>query len=615
MTHTIRRYLSGAAMSALMLALPLAAAPASASLTQQETAEAPSESQRLNAWFEQIEQEDLERSPLMKAYRGIIDADYGQWGDVSHAFAEESFQISEARLAYMRENFDFDALDASAQLSWRLFEYRQHNARRNQPFSRHGYVFHQMSGMHANIPVFLTTIHRINSAETAQAWVSRAATVDEVMNTLIDEAETRFAMGIQPPAWMYDYIIETSQNVISGAPFDDGEANIVWESFERNIRQINISDADRARLLDEGRAALLSWVEPYQRLIATMESQREAAAPGDGVWRLPDGEAYYNARLANFTTTNLTAQEIHDLGVENVARIHREMEAIMAEVGFEGSLQDFFVFMRDDPQFYYPNTDEGRQAYLDEATRIIETINERLPEYFITLPQHALEVRRVEAFREASAGKAFYSRPAPDGSRPGIYYANLRDMNDMPIYQMEALAYHEGNPGHHMQLAIMTDLQDIPAFRRFGGFTAYSEGWGLYTEYLPLEMGFYEDPYSNFGRLAMELWRAARLVVDTGLHYKQWSREEAIAYLTENTPNSLGDATNAIERYIVMPGQATAYMIGMLKILELRERAETELGDRFDIRVFHEVILRDGAVPLEVLEELVDAWIAETLEA
>ena len=267
--------------------------------------------------------------------------------------------------------------------------------------------------------------------------------------------------------------------------------------------------------------------------------------------------------------------------------------------------------MREDPQFYYPNTDEGRQAYLDEATALIERMNERLPEYFVTLPEHELEVRRVEPFREASAGKAFYSRPAADGSRPGIYYANLRDMNDMPIYQMEALAYHEGNPGHHMQLAIMTDLEGIPSFRRFGGFTAYSEGWGLYTEYLPLEMGFYEDPYSNFGRLAMELWRAARLVVDTGLHHHKWSRQEAIEYLIENTPNSRGDSTNAIERYIVMPGQATAYMIGMLEILQLRERAETELGDDFDIRMFHEVILRDGAVPLAVLEELVDAWIAE----
>ena len=611
MTHTLRQRLSGAAMTALILAAPMVAAPAFASIAVQEAAAEQSETERLNAWFEQIEQEDLDRAPLMKAYRGIIDEDYGEWGDFSNEFAEESFQISEERLAYMRGNFDFDALDSSAQLSWRLFEYRQENARANYPYRRHGYVFNQMGGMHSMVPVFLTTIHRINSLETAEAWVSRASSVDEVMHTLIDEAEARFEMGIQPPRWMYDYVIETSRNVISGAPFDDEGTNVVWESYERNINQIDISDDDRERLLAEGRAALESWVAPYERLISVMTAQRESAAAGDGVWRLPEGEAYYNARLANFTTTDLTAQEIHDLGLANVARIHGEMEAIMAEVGFEGSLQDFFAFMREDPQFYYPNTDEGRQAYLDEATAVIERMNARLPEYFITLPEHDLEVRRVEPFREASAGKAFYSRPAADGSRPGIYYANLRDMNDMPIYQMEALAYHEGNPGHHMQLAIMTDLEGIPSFRRFGGFTAYSEGWGLYTEYLPLEMGFYEDPYSNFGRLAMELWRAARLVVDTGLHYHEWSRDEAIEYLVENTPNSRGDATNAIERYIVMPGQATAYMIGMLKILELRERAESELGDDFDIRMFHEVILRDGAVPLAVLEELIDEWIAE----
>lgn len=611
MTRNFRHYLTGAATTALLLATPIAAAPALASAAVQEAAAEQSESERLNAWFEEIEQEDLDRAPLMKAYRGIIDEDYGQWGDFSNEFAEESYQIGQQRLSFMRENFDFDALDSSAQLSWRLYEYRQENEARGYPYRRHGYVFNQMGGLHTMVPVFLTTIHRINSLETAEAWISRAASVDEVMNTLIDEAEARFEMGIQPPRWMYDYIVETAQNVVSGAPFDDADTNPTWESFERNINQLDVSPEERVRLLNESREALLSWVAPYERLVGVMTAQRETAAAGDGVWRLPDGETYYNTRLANFTTTDLTAQEIHDLGLANVERIHGEMEAIMAEVGFEGSLQEFFVFMREDPQFYYPNTDEGRQAYLDEATAVIERMNARLPEYFITLPEHELEVRRVEPFREASAGKAFYSRPAADGSRPGIYYANLRDMSDMPIYQMEALAYHEGNPGHHMQLAIMTDLEGIPSFRRFGGFTAYSEGWGLYTEYLPLEMGFYEDPYSNFGRLAMELWRAARLVVDTGLHYHQWSREDAIEYLVENTPNSRGDSTNAIERYIVMPGQATAYMIGMLEILELRERAETELGDQFDIRMFHEVILRDGAVPLEVLEELVDVWIAE----
>ena len=232
-----------------------------------------------------------------------------------------------------------------------------------------------------------------------------------------------------------------------------------------------------------------------------------------------------------------------------------------------------------------------------------------LPKLFNTFPKADMEVKAVEAFREKSAGKAFYSRPAPDGSRPGIYYANLYSMADMPTYQLEALAFHEGIPGHHMQIAIAQELEGIPSFRKYGGYTAYSEGWGLYSELVPKELGYYSDPYSDFGRLAMEIWRAARLVVDTGLHDKQWTREQAIQYLMDNTPNPQGDCEKAIERYIVMPGQATAYKIGMLKIVELRERARTQLGDQFDIREFHDIVLRDGAVPLAVLEETVDAWL------
>jgi len=336
-----------------------------------------------------------------------------------------------------------------------------------------------------------------------------------------------------------------------------------------------------------------------------------SASDDDGAWKLPDGGKYYALQLEAMTTTAMSADEIHELGLSEVARIHGEMDSIRRKVGFEGDLGDFFVYMRTDPdgKFTYANDDEGRDAYLAEATRIIDTMRGRLPELFNTFPKAELIVKRVEPFREKAAGKAFYQRPAPDGSRPGIYYANLFNMNDMPTYQMEALAYHEGIPGHHMQLAIMQELQGVPAFRRFGGFTAYSEGWGLYSEYIPKEMGFYADPYSDFGRLAMELWRAARLVVDTGLHSKKWTSQEAVDYLLANTPNPEGDCVKAIERYIVMPGQATAYKIGMNKILQLRRRAEEALGDAFDVREFHDVVLKDGAVPLAILEEKVDAWI------
>ena len=348
----------------------------------------------------------------------------------------------------------------------------------------------------------------------------------------------------------------------------------------------------------------------YERLIATIETQSEAAHTDDGIWRFENGDEYYQALLNWFTTTDLTADDIHNLGLANVERIQNEMRSVMKTVGFEGSLQEFFVDLRGNADVRYPNTDEGRDAYLSDTRNAIDAMRAKLPEFFGILPKAELKVKRVEAFRERSAGKAFYQSPPPDGSRPGIYYANLYDMSSMPKTDLEALAFHEGVPGHHLQLSIATELQGVPEFQRYLRFTAFSEGWGLYSEYLSKEMGFYQDPYSEFGRLAMELWRAARLVVDTGLHSKRWTREEAIAYLIENTPNAEWDCTKAIERYIAMPGQATAYMVGKIRILELREMAREVLGEQFDIREFHDTVLGSGPVPLDVLEANIKAMIA-----
>jgi len=311
----------------------------------------------------------------------------------------------------------------------------------------------------------------------------------------------------------------------------------------------------------------------------------------------------------------LSADEVHNIGLQEVERIHGAMRAIMEAVDFEGDLAAFFEFMRTDPQFYYPNTDEGRAAYLADATAAIDAMRLRLPEQFGLLPKAEMIVQRVEPFRERSAGKAFYNAPPADGSRPGIYYANLYDMSSMPTYQLEALAYHEGVPGHHMQRAIAIELDGLPEFQRYASFTAYTEGWALYAEELGKDMDMYSDEWSDFGRLAMELWRACRLVVDTGLHSKRWTRQQAIDYLVENTPNSQSDASKAIERYIAMPGQATAYLIGKLKIMELRERARTELGEQFDIRAFHDEVLKHGPVPLSMLEDIIDRMIADTLAA
>ena len=576
------------------------------------------ESERLNAWFEQKFDESVARDPMRQTFLGIKDR-YGEWSDASEAFALAELNYRRADVAEMKATFDFDKLDEQTKLSWRLTEYQLERAEAAWPFRDHGYVFDQMNGVQSEIPAFLINQHKVTSASDAEAYISRLKGVPEFLGQNVENARAAAAKGIQPPAFVYDYVLSDARGVITGFPFsgasDGSEDSPLMEDFRGKVTALadnsTITEEEAADLIARAADALTSSVGPaYEAAITELTAQQATATTDDGIWKLPDGGDYYNQRLAQMTTTDLTAEEIHQLGLDEVARIHGEMEAIMKQVGFEGSLQDFFAFMRTDPRFYKPNTPEGKAEYLAEAEAAIAQMKGDLPKLFNTFPKADMIVKAVEPFREKSAGKAFYSRPAPDGSRPGIYYANLYDMADMPTYQLEALAFHEGIPGHHMQIAIAQELEGIPSFRKYGGYTAYSEGWGLYTELVPKEMGYYADPYSDFGRLAMEIWRAARLVVDTGIHDKHWTREQAIQYLMDNTPNPQGDCEKAIERYIVMPGQATAYKIGMLKIVELRERARTQLGDAFDIREFHDIVLKDGAVPLAVLEETVDAWLA-----
>jgi uncharacterized protein (DUF885 family) len=404
-------------------------------------------------------------------------------------------------------------------------------------------------------------------------------------------------------------VINDSTNLLKGAPFTDGGTDSpMWADAQAKINSLSTDEATKTRLKAEARAALLAHVKPaYENLIAAMTRQQAAARSTDGVWALPEGGAYYAERLANQTTTNLTADEIHTIGLDNVARLHGEMGAIMRQVGFTGTRDAFFEKLETDPQFFIADTPEGKAGYIAQATAMIDAMRAKIPTAFNLIPKAPMVVRAVEPFREKSAGLAFYQRPSPDGSRPGIYYINTSNVKAIPTYQMEALAYHEGIPGHHMQIAIAQELQGIPKFRRFGGFTAYSEGWGLYTEKLGKDMGFYTDPYSDFGRLTLELRRAIRLVVDTGLHHKRWTRQEAINYILANQPGDEASAQRDIDRYLVMPGQATAYLIGQIEILRLREAARTRLGSGFTLAKFHDVVLGNGSVPLDVLGELVRA--------
>jgi uncharacterized protein (DUF885 family) len=462
----------------------------------------------------------------------------------------------------------------------------------------------------------------VDTVADLDAYVSRLRELDRVFTELLERSRAASAAGIRQPRFGYDFALAEIERVTAGAPFSNSDSSPnspLWTDLQSKTTALideGLLSAEEAQVYFQQIQALLAGEvkNAYEEVAAWLREDRELASEeAQGVWALPDGEAFYNYRLAQMTTVDLTAEEIHQIGLDEVARIQAEMETIKQQVGFDGSLQEFFTFMREDEQFYFPNTDEGRQAYLDLNNKYLDAIALKLPDYFGRLPKAALEVRRVEAFREQAGGAQHYSAGTPDGSRPGVFYSHMSDMSTLPIFQLEDVAYHEGSPGHHMQISIQQELEDVPKFRTQYRTTAYTEGWGLYSEWLAKEMGGFEDPYSDFGRLGGEIWRAIRLVVDTGIHSKRWTEEEAVQYFLANSPQAEGAVRSEIKRYIATPGQATAYKIGMLKIQEVRRNAEQALGEAFDIREFHDIVLGAGALPLPLLEARVNRWISDSL--
>ncbi|MCK8043586.1 DUF885 domain-containing protein [Shewanella sp. 1CM18E] len=600
------------ALSATAIAAPTSIAQLSPS--ESVAHKAQSESEKANALFESIFMENVMASPISQTHLGI-KTDYDKWDEMSDAATDAALARDKKHLAQLKQ-INTSKLDRQTLLSYQLLTQKLEQSIKDDKWRYHNYPVNQMYGGHSQIASFLINQHQIGSVADAKAYISRLQGVPKRLAQLQTALEIREDKGIIAPKFVFPYVINDSKNIINGAPFNtssNSDDSALWSDFKRKVSKLEISDSDKESLLREAKTALINDVKPaYDKLIAYMTKLETKADTRDGAWKFPQGDTFYNNALARTTTTDMTATEIHELGLSEVARIQSEMRAIMQKVNFKGSLNEFFKFMREDEQFYYSNTAEGRQAYLSEATALIDTMSGRLDEVFKIKPKAPMIVKQVEAFREKSAGKAFYSNPSPDGSRPGTYYANLYDMKAMPKYQMEALAYHEGTPGHHMQIAIAQELEGVPKFRKFGGYTAYIEGWGLYSEYFPKEMGMYSDPYSDFGRLAMELWRACRLVVDTGIHAKKWTREESIEYYVSNTPNAKSDAVKMVERHIVMPSQATAYKVGMIKLLALRDKAQQALGDKFDIRDFHTIVLKNGPVPLDVLESEIDLWIKQS---
>jgi uncharacterized protein (DUF885 family) len=578
---------------------------------------AQTETEKLNEWLEAEYEEQLQFSPLQLTLQGRKDL-YGEIDDVSVEAEKQQLEWMAASVEEMKESFNYKQLSATAKMSYDMWIYQYESAKEAIEYTQDEYVFTQMNGIHGQLPNFLINFHSVANASDMEDYISRIKGVSRAINQLIERSKEQAERDIRPPLFSYEIVIKESEALISGIPFDDAEEPApLWADATTKIetlQQTEAIDAEQAEAFKaDVQTALEDHFKPaYQNLIDWLrEDMKKAEATPTGVSRHINGKEFYNFRLRQITTTDLTADGIHEIGLAEVDRIHTEMEKIKEQVGFEGTLQEFFDFTNEDDQFFFADSDEGREAYLEAARTHLGEIDKKLGDYFGILPKAELIVKRVEAFREQDGAPQHYYPGTPDGSRPGIFYAHLSDMRSMPIPPLEAIAYHEGNPGHHMQISIAQELTSVPTFRRQNFQIAYVEGWALYSELLSKEMGQYKDPYSDFGRLSTELWRAIRLVVDTGLHSKGWTEEQAFNYFNENSPTAEGAIRAEVRRYMVWPGQATAYKIGMLKILELRAHAKTELGEDFDIREFHDTILGNGSLPLELLEKHVIRWIME----
>lgn len=571
-------------------------------------------SSALTAYLDAAYEEELQMDPEDLTAQGRKDH-YDKLTDRSEAAAARQLAWRRKSVAGMKARFNPGELNEEALTSFEMWALELDRAEARQKWRRHSYVLAR-GGVHTGLPNFLINFHRVDTKSDMEAYVARVGLIAVALDQTLTQAKASAALGVRMPRWEYDRALSEIARVTAGAPFSKGADCALLADARRKIDALKaggkITPAEADVFIRAMTTAMTGKMKPgYDRLTRWLNDDKpNTSVEARGAGALPDGARYYNAALYLQTTTDMTAEQIHALGLSEVARIRTEMEGLKAKVGFTGTLQAFFQFMRMDRQFYLPDTDAGRQEYIRRADSYLGAMKKKLPEYFGTLPKADLVVKRVEAFREEAGGAQHYFAGTPDGSRPGIFYAHLSDMNAMPAYQLENIAYHEGLPGHHMQISIAQELTGVPKFRTQYGYTAYIEGWGLYSEALAREMGFTSEPYNDFGRLAGEIWRAIRLVVDTGLHAKGWSESQAVAYFTTNSPMPDAAIRSEIQRYIVNPGQATCYKIGMLRLQALRDEARSSLGARFDYRNFHDVVLKGGSLPLPVLEARVRRWIA-----
>jgi uncharacterized protein (DUF885 family) len=551
----------------------------------------------LHALFDREWERDLKDNPLLATYRGDTRYD-DRWPDISPA-AQAARNAADAKVLEELDRLPRDQLSPAEQLNYDLFRYEYEDRKASAAFHPEYYEIRARDGPQSlNETAEVMAFRTVANYET---WLRRMAAMPAYLDQYADLLRRAAREKHTQPRVIMDRVLP---QLAMQTP-EDPEKSPFFGQFTKYPD--SIPAADRERLSAEARSVIAKSVIPAYRRFTTVfrDEYLPACRESVGIWDTPDGRAYYANRARYHTTTALSPEEMHRIGLAEVARNRAEMQKVMDEVGFKGTLADFFDYLRTDPQFYYKTGDELYRAY----AYITKVIDPELPRLFGKLYRTPFGLRPIPDTSAPNTTTAYYQGPSIDGTRPGYYYVNLYRPEVRPKYEMEVLTAHEASPGHHLQIALAQELTDLPKFRRFGGFTAYSEGWALYSERLGYDLGLYKDPYSRFGQLTYDQWRAVRLVVDTGMHQMGWTRRQAIDYFMANAAKTETDIVNEIDRYIAWPGQALAYKIGQLKILELRERAKGALGDRFDIRAFHDTILATGAVPLEILERTVDDWI------
>ena len=563
-----------------------------------------SEERKFHRLMNQFFENHLESHPEMQTLLGYKEGK-DQWNNLSQDHLKKQNQEISDYLSQLSQ-FDLKSFSKENRLNWDVFEFQLKRFQEEFDFRFHSFPVNQLFGHHTHVNSFLINVHTIRSVQDAKDYISRVEALSQNFDHLIEHLRLATQRKIVPPSFVFSKVEEVLEELLQGVPLISEGQQILFEDFNKRIKTLNLSSYKEKKLKNQLTKALQDHYQPaYQKLLKEWRSLKQYARPMVGIWSQPLGDAYYSMKLRHMTTTNYTPKEIHQLGLREVQRLHLEIQQLKNKIGFNGSLLSFFNHFRNNEKFYY----KDKSQYMKDAQQSFFEARKLLPNYFKILPQSPLIIKQVEKFREKSTGSAFYNGPSIREGRPGIFYVNLYNMNEQPRYSLRALTFHEAVPGHHLQISIASNLKSIPRFRRHMGVTAFIEGWALYAERLAEEMGLYKTNYDRFGQLAMELMRACRLVVDTGLHYKKWSREKAIAYLIKNSDVSYESAVRSVERYIVNPAQATAYTIGYLKILELRKMAKEKLGDRFDIREFHDKVLQNGALPLNILEQVIQDWV------